>query len=58
MENKDDGSVSLFDVKMENRAAIWVSHPNAKEISKKKYIELRKYFDSDEYRQQLIKYNK
>lgn len=58
MEKKEDGTVSLFDVKMKDRAVLWACHPNAKEITKKEYDELIEFLNSDEYKKTQLKYNK
>ena len=55
VERKDDGTISLFDVKMENRAALWAEKPKAKEISRKEYNALLEWFNSDEYKSKFIK---
>jgi len=37
IDNKPDGTTSLFSGDMADRHKIWVSNPNAKEISRKEY---------------------
>lgn len=59
MEKKEDGTTSLFNGEMNDRAKLWVAHPNAKEISKKQYFALIEFFNSKEYiSSTLLKTNK
>ena len=37
MEEKEDGTVSLYNVKFSDRHKLWKEKPNAKEISRKEY---------------------
>jgi hypothetical protein len=58
MEKKPDGTISLYDCKMKDRATLWVNRPYAKSITKKEYDALIEFLNSDEYRQLLTKTNK
>lgn len=58
IEKKIDGTTSLFSGKMEDRAAFWIKHPNAKEISKKEYQEWVAYLKKHQELITPFNYNK
>lgn len=45
MEINGLNKATLMRVEHDQRAKIWASHPNAKEISKKEYEEIKKLYD-------------
>lgn len=58
MEKKEDGTVSLYNVKLSDRHKLWKEKPNAKEISRKEYNALVKTLSNPSTNPKLLKQNR